>query len=101
MGTVEYEDLSLLSTNPRIPESWMRKRGKRLCQCAPNRARRGSRRDQAGAGPRGDRCRKTAFNLEGCALSCISKKPRNVEQPCPVTHRAIVADEVKKLGKME
>ena len=44
---------------------------------------------------------KTALILKVCALSSISKEPRKVEQPCPVTHLAIVADVVRKLRKME
>ena len=44
------EDPSLLSTNPRIPEHWMRTRGKRLSHRAPNRARRGSRGEQTPGG---------------------------------------------------
>ncbi|CAO2577325.1 Opioid growth factor receptor [Lemmus lemmus] len=44
---------------------------------------------------------KIVHNLKGCALSPISKEPREAEQPCPVTHGARVTDEVRKRRKVE
>ncbi|XP_050008942.1 opioid growth factor receptor isoform X12 [Alexandromys fortis] len=44
---------------------------------------------------------KIVHNLEGCALSPSSQKPREAEQPCPVTHGAEVTDEVRKRRKLE
>ncbi|XP_027275701.1 opioid growth factor receptor isoform X2 [Cricetulus griseus] len=94
------EDPSLLSTKPQDVGTLDEDQGDEAESLSPKESKKrkleGNRQEQV---PGESDVEKIALNLEECALSSVSQEPREAEQPCPVTHGAGVADEVRKRRK--
>lgn len=107
-GDTGTEDPSLLSTKPQDVGTLDGDKRDEAESLSPKESKKrkleGNRQEQTPgeSDPQGvSEVEKIALNLEGCALSPVSQEPREAEHPCPVTHEARMADEVRKRRKVE